>query len=631
MEPARDSETEINKQPTEHPGSIQSLLHGSSKEVNDPTPPQIPHPSPRDLIGYEQSTSSRPSQSEFGLEALSKQSENLIQPRPPDQRGSAVLDTFIDELNSMPKMGLARTKKLLPSLPTALPCVDLQDDASESRAAMEDDDGLVHDGDEEDHEISMDEDGGAASADAEPHVRKQQSRQPSSTKRKRLTHGALPVGHADSDTISDLRIMKLIRAFHRQRIAARVVKQEQRSQAPETLSSTRHGKRASMSRPSTTSAVKEVIEGAQRAENENVIHCRRVEAMQREMDILKNTMEELRKERYPPTNTEGLSDTSPQWVDILNRMESIERENQQLKGESQQSRDENRKIRNEFRDAFTKIQGASKEQGRRLERVEYSLNKAELAHRTHAERLATVESQVRDEAKGRCSELQRHQEANEQTEEWIKLVETKVDRVVARQPSVPTKHTRVPDGAVSDKVNEALMDAKRHGDRARKAANEAMDAMQEVKILVHDVQSKSRDIASWSAAMKDTANVVKGQKEAIHDTITQVETKIKMVMGSMEAQAERSRTNVDFAKTEIVQLDQERQAEMDQAVKLIKQHAAALDAMVRKMHAGMETTTHNMRNVQADATNKLEAIHKSKDDMAAKVEEMKQLQIDIIK
>ena len=38
-----------------------------------------------------------------------------------------------------------------------------------------------------------------------------------------------------------------------------------------------------------------------------------------------------------------------------------------------------------------------------------------------------------------------------------------------------------------------------------------------------------------------------------------------------------------------------------------------------------------MHNVQADATNKLEAIHNSKDDMAAKVEEMKQLQIDIIK
>ena len=66
-------------------------------------------------------------------------------------------------------------------------------------------------------------------------------------------------------------------------------------------------------------------------------------------------------------------------------------------------------------------------------------------------------------------------------------------------------------------------------------------------------------------------------------------------------------------------------------MKLIKQHAAALDAMVREMHAGMETTAHDMRNVQADATNKLVAIHKSKDDVAAKVEEMKQLHIDIIK
>ena len=121
-----------------------------------------------------------------------------------------------------------------------------------------------------------------------------------------------------------------------------------------------------MSRPSTTSAVKEVIQRAQRAENENVIDRRRVEAMQRKMDILKITVEELRKERYPPTNTEGLSDTSRQWVDILNRVESIERENQQLKGESQQDRDENRKIRNELRNAFTKIQSASKEQGRGL-------------------------------------------------------------------------------------------------------------------------------------------------------------------------------------------------------------------------------------------------------------------------
>ena len=56
--------------------------------------------------------------------------------------------------------------------------------------------------------------------------------------------------------------------------------------------------------------------------------------------------------------------------------------------------------------------------------MEYSLNQAELAHRTHAERLVTVESQVRDEAKGRRSELQRHQEANQQTKEWVKLVET---------------------------------------------------------------------------------------------------------------------------------------------------------------------------------------------------------------
>ena len=80
-----------------------------------------------------------------------------------------------------------------------------------------------------------------------------------------------------------------------------------------------------MSRPSTTSAVREVIERAQRAENKNVIHRRPVEAMRREMDTLKNTVEELRKERYPPTNTKGLSDTSPQWVDILNRVESIER------------------------------------------------------------------------------------------------------------------------------------------------------------------------------------------------------------------------------------------------------------------------------------------------------------------
>ena len=107
--------------------------------------------------------------------------------------------------------------------------------------------------------------------------------------------------------------------------------------------------------------------------------------------------------------------------------------------------------------------------------------------------------------------------------------------------------------------------------------------------------------------------------------------KIKMAMGSMEGQIERSHTNVDSAKTEFVQLDQERQAEMDQAVKVIKQHEAALDAMVGEMHVDMETTTSDMRNVQADATNKLEAIQKSKDDMAAKVEELKELHIDIVK
>ena len=53
-----------------------------------------------------------------------------------------------------------------------------------------------------------------------------------------------------------------------------------------------------------------VIERAQRAENDNVIHRRRVEAMQREMDILKNTVEKLPKERYPPANTQQLGDTS---------------------------------------------------------------------------------------------------------------------------------------------------------------------------------------------------------------------------------------------------------------------------------------------------------------------------------
>ena len=66
-------------------------------------------------------------------------------------------------------------------------------------------------------------------------------------------------------------------------------------------------------------------------------------------------------------------------------------------------------------------------------------------------------------------------------------------------------------------------------------------------------------------------------------------------------------------------------------MKLIIQHAAALDAMVGKVHADMKPTTHDMRNVQANATNKLEAIHKSEDDMAAKVEEMKQRHIDIMK
>ena len=312
MEPGRDSAKEIHNQPPEHPGSTKSLLHGSSKTVNDATLPQIPHPSPQDLIGYEESTSSRPPQSESRSEALSKQSEDPIQPRPPHEQGLAVLDTSIDKLNSVSNIGLAQTKKPLPSLPTALPCVDLQNNASESPATMHDNDGLVQDGDEQDHETSMDEDGGAASADAEPHVRKRQSGQPASTTRKGLTHGGLPVGHANSDTITDLRIMKLICAFHRQRIAARLAKHEQRTQTPETSSSTRHGKRAPMSRPSTTSAVKDVIKQAQRAENENVVHRRRVKAMQQEMDILKNTMKELRKERYPPTNAEGLSDTSPQ-------------------------------------------------------------------------------------------------------------------------------------------------------------------------------------------------------------------------------------------------------------------------------------------------------------------------------
>ena len=104
------------------------------------------------------------------------------------------------------------------------------------------------------------------------------------------------------------------------------------------------------------------------------------------------------------------------------------------------------------------------------------------------------------------------------------MVETKVDRVLARPPLVPTEHTRIPDRAVSDEVNKALMDPKRHRDGARKAANEAMDAMQEVKILVHEVQLKSQDMASWTAAMEDTANVVKGQKQAIQDTLTEVDS-----------------------------------------------------------------------------------------------------------
>ena len=172
---------------------------------------------------------------------------------------------------------------------------------------------------------------------------------------------------------------------------------------------------------------------------------------------------------------------------ILNLVKSVKRENQQLKVELQQSRDDNCKTQNEFQDAFTKLEGASKKQGRCLGWVENSLNEAEQAHRTHAERLATGDCQVRGEAKGCCSELQRRQEANDKSEVCIKLVETKVDRVPARPPSVPMGHTRVPDEAVSDEVNEALMNAKRHGDRARKAANEALDAMEEVKILVHDV------------------------------------------------------------------------------------------------------------------------------------------------
>ena len=81
--------------------------------------------------------------------------------------------------------------------------------------------------------------------------------------------------------------------------------------------------------------------------------------MQSEVDILKNMVEESSIQRYPQTNTEGLSDTSPQWVVIRKRMESIELENQQLKGESQQSQDENRKTWNQLDGAFTKVQCAS--------------------------------------------------------------------------------------------------------------------------------------------------------------------------------------------------------------------------------------------------------------------------------
>ena len=70
---------------------------------------------------------------------------------------------------------------------------------------MQDDDGLIHDGDKEEHETSMDVDWGAASAygNAEPRARERRSGQPSSTKHKRPIHGALPVGHANSDTITD--------------------------------------------------------------------------------------------------------------------------------------------------------------------------------------------------------------------------------------------------------------------------------------------------------------------------------------------------------------------------------------------------------------------------------------------
>ena len=120
---------------------------------------------------------------------------------------------------------------------TALPFVDFQDNASESKAAMEDEDGLVHDGSKKDHQPTTEEDGGAASGD-----------------------------RADSDSKANLRIMNLIPAFHCQRIAARLAQQEQCSQAREDSSSTRHRRGASRSEPSTTSVVKDVIKRAQRAD-----------------------------------------------------------------------------------------------------------------------------------------------------------------------------------------------------------------------------------------------------------------------------------------------------------------------------------------------------------------------------
>ena len=45
------------------------------------------------------------------------------------------------------------------------------------------------------------------------------------------------------------------------------------------------------------------------------------------MNTPKNTVQELRKERYAPSNIDGLTDASPRWVDILNRVESMERIN----------------------------------------------------------------------------------------------------------------------------------------------------------------------------------------------------------------------------------------------------------------------------------------------------------------